>query len=805
MTNNLAIEFETFSEFFNLTMFAGAVPAHSVTSLSGYFDSLSLPPGLYTADVSIAHTGAGISPLALTANLTVADQPGAVTIISPTQGATILQGNMVWIEATATDPDGLERVKFYDGATKIGETYSYPGTGYHYFHWYVNVNGSRSLTAKAIDMFGGVSASSAVVINVGANADYDGMPDSWEIANYLNPNDPDDADIDADTDGYSNLEEYRFGTNPQYPEDTDFDGMPDGWEYHNGTDINTADDSVDADGDGLTNLEEYWYGTNPLSFDTDSDQLPDLYEIENWLDPLTFTANEDPDLDGLTNLDEFLNQTDPNNADTDGEGKTDGEEVAQGSDPKNAADGGNPPPDPLENVEFLVGGDYASWRMEIKSLGPRDTRTLLVVSPAPGTWETKNHKLWKNNKYEITMHHTGSRPQDDPPWYCWEGQIDGKPGVGTFPKVGDYQLGARNAEGKYFVIKNHWIVDNADGLLTSHLHSKGVNHVTGKKAILRPVELKDISNNKVITDIAWIKGHKTDGSDEEPEMPKLEARVIGLPDTVQVLWKLQSRYPRRNGRDDLNVPYTGGDDPGVFTIGDQPGKIWEDIDFSTDPIFGGNETLIFKLIGANGALGEGVVEFKIRGENPDDARCKAYITTNQGNIWYAWAVAKHESKQGNMLYNQFNSGGDGPAFKNEPNLDTTADGWGLFQRDSSSGYQVTTAETWSWTENMEGFLHTEYTEHLGYANAYVDSVQQANPQKFEEPEFVIKGNTISGRHVLALTRYNGAQGRSKERLLHFDPSKQSGHRWTKDLPDAPGDHPAGTTYVDLIMSEYNGG
>lgn len=230
---------------------------------------------------------------------------------------------------------------------------------------------------------------------------------------------------------------------------------------------------TDTDNDGLPDLSEYYYGTNPLSFDTDGDLLPDLFEIENGLDPLTHSANADPDGDGLTNLEEFLHGTDPHNPDSDGDGTSDGDEVDQGSDPNDPNDGGLPPSDPVETVEFIVGGDYASWRMEIKSLGPQDTRKLLVVSPAPGQRQTQSHQLWKNNKYEITMHHTGSRPQDDPPWYCWEGQIDGEPIDRTFEQLANYQIGQRNNNGIAFILKNHWIVDNSDGLLTAHIHSEG--------------------------------------------------------------------------------------------------------------------------------------------------------------------------------------------------------------------------------------------------------------------------------------------------------------------------------------------
>jgi len=44
--------------------------------------------------------------------------------------------------------------------------------------------------------------------------DGDGIPDSWEIANGLNPDDPADANLDPDGDGLTNLQEYQLNTNP---------------------------------------------------------------------------------------------------------------------------------------------------------------------------------------------------------------------------------------------------------------------------------------------------------------------------------------------------------------------------------------------------------------------------------------------------------------------------------------------------------------------------------------------------------------------------------------------------------------
>lgn len=42
--------------------------------------------------------------------------------------------------------------------------------------------------------------------------DGDGIPDDWEIANGLNPNDANDSSADLDGDGADNLSEYIAGT-----------------------------------------------------------------------------------------------------------------------------------------------------------------------------------------------------------------------------------------------------------------------------------------------------------------------------------------------------------------------------------------------------------------------------------------------------------------------------------------------------------------------------------------------------------------------------------------------------------------
>jgi hypothetical protein len=49
---------------------------------------------------------------------------------------------------------------------------------------------------------------------VPVDTDGDGMPDEWEKKHNLDPNDPSDGAKDADKDGYTNVEEYLNGTDP---------------------------------------------------------------------------------------------------------------------------------------------------------------------------------------------------------------------------------------------------------------------------------------------------------------------------------------------------------------------------------------------------------------------------------------------------------------------------------------------------------------------------------------------------------------------------------------------------------------
>lgn len=71
----------------------------------------------------------------------------------------------------------------------------------------------------------------------------------------------DNQDLDDDNDGLSDLLEAQYGTDPNNA-DTDGDGITDFQEIELKSDPLNADE--DTDGDGYTNLEEKMFGTNPI-------------------------------------------------------------------------------------------------------------------------------------------------------------------------------------------------------------------------------------------------------------------------------------------------------------------------------------------------------------------------------------------------------------------------------------------------------------------------------------------------------------------------------------------------------------
>ena len=174
--------------------------------------------------------------------------------------------------------------------------------------------------------------------------------------------------------------------------DADMDGMSDAYEMANGTEVNINDADLDEDEDGLSNLQEF-LGQNssdePTGFgqtlsgtaDSDGDTLDDGDEIDGSLNPWTAGTfgsppgeptnpnQQDSDEDGSNDDVEIANNTDPNNpppntgplfpfVDSDGDSFSDIAESAFGSSPNDANDIPNHSSSPAQpNIVVIYADD----------------------------------------------------------------------------------------------------------------------------------------------------------------------------------------------------------------------------------------------------------------------------------------------------------------------------------------------------------------------------------------------------------------------------------------------------------------
>jgi hypothetical protein len=116
---------------------------------------------------------------------------------------------------------------------------------------------------------------------------------------------------------YSFSDKFRdlFGIGPA---DADKDGVPDSYELKHGLDPHNPD----SDRDGVFDGQELIQGTDPLNNDTDGDMVLDGRD-EAPLDPHVSSIGPDSDGDGVSDAIEKILGTDPMKKDTDGDGITD--------------------------------------------------------------------------------------------------------------------------------------------------------------------------------------------------------------------------------------------------------------------------------------------------------------------------------------------------------------------------------------------------------------------------------------------------------------------------------------------------
>ena len=105
---------------------------------------------------------AGVNLLAQWIGSLTPNTPPVVTLTSPPTGAVFSQTDTITLAATASDADGIARVEFYDGTTKIGEDTAAP----YSFAWVGAGRGAHSIYAVAVDNVGNTGVSAMATITV---------------------------------------------------------------------------------------------------------------------------------------------------------------------------------------------------------------------------------------------------------------------------------------------------------------------------------------------------------------------------------------------------------------------------------------------------------------------------------------------------------------------------------------------------------------------------------------------------------------------------------------------------------------
>lgn len=480
----------------------------------------------------------------------------------------------------------------------------------------------------------------------------------------------------------------------------------------------------------------------------------------------------DTDADDLSDGDEVSGGTDPLSADTDGDGVSDGDEVASGTDPNDADDSVG------YQSAFVIGNADENVPVTFSQTFSVPAGTVSLV----GVWATsREYPRYTSDasEYNDVLDWTVKTNGTD----AMTGRTNVNALHASFVAADDAGdvvpelTGPAVSLGMFFVeaptnsaisVTAEFKVTNiSDGALPSSL-----------MAALYPLRVvqdnwpesrtsTDFGNRhskRILRDgIAYVTG--------EPAAPQLKASFVGLPEFVDVGWQfnLTSERIERGTLDNRTVPVSGWTD----VAGDDE---W-DIAAALNEIVGGRAVVSAQIDGNKTCS----TAFFIRGKNPSDAAAREYINANVDAEFqaYAWMIAKHESKFGPWVYNQFNAHG---SKKELPNYGAPS-GWGIAQIDKGQNGD-STAEVYDWHENVASMNATliskrrRYNEIIGwYRAAYQDDAST----HWTEPDNVstnVNGTVILGRQWAIMTLYNGARGThplpfaghtDEKTPIHFDP------------------------------------
>lgn len=172
---------------------------------------------------------------------------------------------------------------------------------------------------------------------------------------------------------------------------------------------------------------------------------------------------------------------------------------------------------------------------------------------------------------------------------------------------------------------------------------------------------KKDANDKSLSSVAWIAPNGA-ANGKDPAMPYLLLRCPGTDQmSLKIKWKLKVEYKRPSGRtlaEDTVTIQSGGQTWAPETF-DGTLKFYDNADWKiaignqSDAVqagrgfFGGNATLTWQLMKADGSplLDQQTILFRIAGKNPDNTKARDYLTSSQPDLWFAYAICRHESSE----------------------------------------------------------------------------------------------------------------------------------------------------------------
>ena len=254
----------------------------------------------------------------------------------------------------------------------------------------------------------------------------------------------------------------------------------------------------------------------------------------------------------------------------------------------------------------------------------------------------------------------------------------------------------------------------------------------------------------------------------------------------------------------------------------------ENQDYESIPFFGGDAEIRCVVKSATGVILQPntTYSFRIAGKNPDNTKARNYLVSSQPDMWFAYAICKHETAEyryNGKFYNQFVGNPNGKKlyyseYQRTFNLtygqptwnwdysDSKPGGFGLFQVTGWQGQgngNIPREVIWNWQKNMEEGANEIRRDKVPAATRYFNAVKSKYGQNVAEPPVTItgKGRNLTGLEVSVIVRYNGLGGTDPHPDLSKWLGKYSQDPWTYLGENWKGPKPNKQNYLNKVIQE----